>query len=266
MATSYNGWTAAEGWSVSGGQLAPLVVAGEPFSPGVRAGDVRDVFEYLANQLHRRVEPVVRDDWHQADDWGYSFRANRNADNLSCHASGTAIDYNATRHPNDRSGTFTAAQVAEIRAILAELDGVVKWGGDFSGTRDEMHWEVRGTAAQVAAVAARLRGPVYSPIVGAMQLGMHFTESDRDGIWGPLTDRAVYVVRQAFVGLFPEGVARAEAIAGTEQTGTWTTADAEANRTVISVFQRAWGVGDDGYWGPITEKAWKTFQARLCTT
>ena len=33
--------------------------------------------------------------------WGYEFRANvNNPSQLSCHASGTAIDYNANRHPN----------------------------------------------------------------------------------------------------------------------------------------------------------------------
>src|SRR5690606_34921728 len=70
--------------------------------------------------------------------------------------SGTAIDYNATRHPNGRRGTWTPAQVAEIRRILAELGGVVRWLADATGTPDEMHFEIKGTPAQVAAVAARL--------------------------------------------------------------------------------------------------------------
>jgi hypothetical protein len=158
MATSYNGWTAGDGWSIAGGQLEPLVVAGESFSPGVRAGDVHDVFEYLAEQLHKRVEPIVRPDWHQADDWGYSYRPSVNdPSSLSCHASATAIDYNATRHPNGRAGTFTASQVSEIRRILAELGGVVRWGGDFSTTKDEMHFEIIGSASAVAVVAQKIR-------------------------------------------------------------------------------------------------------------
>jgi hypothetical protein len=75
---------------------------------------------------------------------------------LSCHASGTAIDYNAPRHPNGQSGTYKPAQVTEIRKILAEVGGVVKWGGDFHGTKDEMHFEIHGNAADVKAAAARL--------------------------------------------------------------------------------------------------------------
>lgn len=156
MPTSYNGYAASPRPADFGG-LAKILVAGESFAPGVRAGDVAVVLEYVAEQLHARVEPVVRADFHQADDWGYSYRRNRNANNLSCHASGTAIDYNATRHPNGWRGTFTADQVAEIRRILTEVDGTVRWGGDFTGTPDEMHFEIVKPLPDVAQVAARIR-------------------------------------------------------------------------------------------------------------
>jgi len=152
MPTSYNGWSAGEGWSVAGGQLEKLIVAGEPFAPGVRAGDVHDVLEYVANQIHLRVQPVTFG--HSADDWGYSYRANvNNPSQLSCHASATAIDYNAVSHPNGKSGTWTPAQKAEILKILAEVNNVVVclWG------YDEMHFEIRGTAAAVATAATRVR-------------------------------------------------------------------------------------------------------------
>ena len=161
---SYNGWLASRTPADFGG-LSALVVAGEPFAPGVRSGDVHTVLEYVAEQLHRRVEPVVASAWHQADDWGYNYRPNRNNPrSLSCHASGTAIDYNATRHPNGKRGTFTAGQVAEIRRILAEVGGVVRWGGDFKDTKDEMHFEIVGSVSAVARVAASLRA-VSTPIL-----------------------------------------------------------------------------------------------------
>src|SRR4051812_23489826 len=97
MATSQNGWPASAHLKVR-----PLVVAGESFSPGIRDDDdVYTVLKYVAEQMNARVEPIVRADWHQADDWGYYYRANANDPNsLSNHSSGTAIDYNATRHPN----------------------------------------------------------------------------------------------------------------------------------------------------------------------
>lgn len=156
METSYNGWTASANPADFGG-LTKLIVAGEEFAPGVRAGDVHTVLEYVFQQMHARVEPVIAKGWHEADDWGFSYRTNRNANNLSCHASGTAGDYNATRHPNNKSGTFTPGQVVEIRKILAEVDNVVAWGGDFTGTKDEMHFEISGTVVAVKRVAERLR-------------------------------------------------------------------------------------------------------------
>lgn len=158
MPTSYNGWSASPNPADFGG-LTQIVVAGENFPPGVRAGDVATVFQYLAEQLHKRVEPIVRTDWHQGDDWGYSFRPNvNNPSQLSCHASGTAIDYNATRHPNGKHGTFGPTAVGSIRDILRELRGVVFWGGDFAGTKDEMHFEICKPAADVRIVANWIRG------------------------------------------------------------------------------------------------------------
>lgn len=152
---SYNGWLASPNPKDFGG-LTNIAVVGERFSPGVRSGVVAIVFQYVAEQLHKRVEPIVRSDWHQADDWGYNYRQNRNAKNLSCHASGTAIDFNATKHPNGKANTFNAAQVKEIRKILVEVDNVVRWGGDFGGTKDEMHFEINADFIRVATVAKRL--------------------------------------------------------------------------------------------------------------
>jgi peptidoglycan hydrolase-like protein with peptidoglycan-binding domain len=220
MPNSYNGWSAAPGWSISGGQLASLVVAGEPFSPGVRAGDVHTVLQYVAEQLHRRVEPVVRADWHQADDWGYSYRANvNNPSQLSCHASGTAIDYNATRHPNGRRGTWTSAQLAEIARIFAEVSGVVR-----NIPYDEMHFEIFGNAAQVAAVAARLRGgvtPTNPPVSGV--------------VYEPYKTGAVPGSRTLQMGS-----------AGDD----------------VKFVQRWHGLEQDGYFGPQTEAKVKATQTR----
>lgn len=163
---AYNGWLASPNPADFGG-LAPLIVAGESFAPGVQAGDVHDVLEYVAEQLNGRVEPVYKPGWHQADDWGFNFRKNTNANNLSVHGTGGAFDFNATRHPNGKRGTFTPAQVSEIHQILAEVDNVVGWGGDFEGTPDEMHFEIRGTKAAVAAAARKVKDMVTPPPIAS---------------------------------------------------------------------------------------------------
>lgn len=196
METSYNGWPASERPADLG--IVPLVVAGESFAPGVRRGDVHTVLGYVAAQMHARVEPIVRSDWHAADDWGWNYRTNRNANNLSCHASGTAIDYNATRHPNGKSGTFTLAQVREIRRILSEVGGVVRWGGDFSGTKDEMHFEISKPATDVAKVATRLRTPAPTPTPG-------------DDFMAALTDQQQRDMHARIMGGIPGEAARVDA-------------------------------------------------------
>jgi len=162
MALAYNGWPIIE--HPAPGQLVPLVVAGETFAPGVLAGDVHTVFQYLVGRLHERVERV--DLGHPADDWGWAFRPSRNDARLaSTHGPGTAIDYNATRHPNGKRGTFTPVQVAEIRAALAFLEGVVQWGGDYvGGVVDEMHFEIIRGPAEVARVARKIERLTAPPI------------------------------------------------------------------------------------------------------
>lgn len=158
MILSYNGWAASSNPAAIGiVHFEPI--EGYDFPGGVKGGDVEAIFTYLVRQLDKRVEPI--EEYPPGDEWGYYFRANvNNPSQLSCHASGTAIDYNATQHPNRVPYTWTREQVREIHKIIDdELDGVVKWLEGW----DEMHFEVRGTAHQVAVVADRIRDAAQPP-------------------------------------------------------------------------------------------------------
>jgi hypothetical protein len=147
---SYNGYSADPDPRQVG--IVRLEVGGVEFPGGVRQGDCYTVLRWVAEQWHATVERLV-DGWC----WGYAYRENRNAGNLSNHASGTALDFNAPRHPNGKRGTFTAAQVKAVRRILDFCDGVIVWGEDFTGTPDGMHVEIKGSADRVAAVARKIR-------------------------------------------------------------------------------------------------------------
>lgn len=150
MDTSQNGWPASPDRPSIG--VTGFTVAGVAFPGGVKSGDVATVFGYLAGQFHVRVEALV-DGWC----WGHNYRPVTGGGAVSNHGSGTAIDINAPRHPYGSANTFTAAQRQTIHTILAEVSSVVRWGGDYAGTKDEMHFEINAGAGAVAYVAERLR-------------------------------------------------------------------------------------------------------------
>ncbi len=163
MANSYNGWTASP-VPAAIGINTKFRVLGAQFPGGIKSGDVEKIFTYLITRLHNEVEPMMTDPNTGAlgyGAWGYSYRANvNNPSQLSCHASGTAIDYNAPRHANGTStgpnggGGWSAAQYKKIMQILGTLDGTVRW----LKSNDPMHFEIYGSAEAVAKVAATLPG------------------------------------------------------------------------------------------------------------
>jgi len=118
----------------------------------LRKGPPGQLLVELAAWYHVRVEPI---DQGQLDDWGYAERTIRGGTSLSNHASGTAIDLNALRHPLGASGTFQAWQVQRIRRWLRTRHYCVRWGGDYSRRKDEMHWEI---VRDVEACRRNLRG------------------------------------------------------------------------------------------------------------
>jgi hypothetical protein len=107
----------------------------------------------FAAEFHNLIEPL---DVGSLDDWGYAYRDVRGVPGkLSNHASGTAIDLNASKHPLGKVGTFEAAKVPMIRA-LAKKYGLI-WGGDWS-RKDEMHFEIGINPAKVVALIKKLQG------------------------------------------------------------------------------------------------------------
>ena len=105
----------------------------------------------FAAEFHQHIEPI---DQGINDDWGFAFRNVRGStDKLSNHASGTAIDLNATKHPLGHAGTFTPMQSVLIQALCKKYK--LTWGGSFSRP-DEMHFEVSVNEAQCAALIEKL--------------------------------------------------------------------------------------------------------------
>ncbi|GHF30862.1 MULTISPECIES: M15 family metallopeptidase [Actinomycetes] len=122
----------------------------------LRKGPAGELLVWVLAQFHARVEDL---DDGQLDDWGYAERTIRGSSTtLSNHASGTAADANATRHPlgTDPTANFNAAQIRTIREIVAATRGAVRWGGDYQGRKDPMHFEIVEDEAFCARVLADL--------------------------------------------------------------------------------------------------------------
>lgn len=151
MSTSQNGWPA----------LPPDSDLLYTWVVPTKAGDVRlrlrngsagFLLCHLLLFIADAIEPLFG---KVLDDWGYAWRPIRGqSTGLSNHASGTAADANATRHVLGRFGTWVNA--ALIRARLRMYRGVIRWGGDYSGRKDEMHFELDRPLGEAEKVARRL--------------------------------------------------------------------------------------------------------------
>ncbi len=219
---SQNGWGVIT-TSSSAALDRGFAAGGEGFPGGVRRGDVSTILRYVASRFDAEVEAL-----HNPGCWGWSYRVIRGGTSYSNHASATAIDCNAPRHPLGKAGTFSAAQMRTIHAILGVCEGAVRWGGDYNGRKDEMHFEInrRPGDPAIARVAKKLGGGGGNPPppsgwptlqVGSkgfrvrslqfllIQAGYAITA---DGAFGAKTKAAV-VALQARKGLTRDGIAGA---------------------------------------------------------
>lgn len=291
MPNSQNGWPASPNKHDIG--VVDLHAGGVDIVGGVKDGPVKAVFHYLVEQFNSRVEQLSH-----PGNWGYAYRPISGSNTVSNHGSGTAIDLNAPRHPLGKSGTFNSGQVGEINNILAELHPVVRWGGNYTGRKDEMHFEINADAGNVAAVAERLPkgdgGPVPPSPPGRPALrkgstGEHVRLVQRylgitvDGIFGDQTDSAVRRY-QATQRLTVDGIvgphtwARIESGLGSGRRGPGSTGP--NTRPTLRRGSRGAQVTDlqrelkanfplyaknlvvDGDYGPKTEEAVREFQRR----
>lgn len=165
MARSQNGWSANDRSVIN-----TKTVPGTNVRLPVRKGAAGDLLIEVALAWHRLVEPLVIPGC-----WGYAERAIRGSSTtLSNHASGTAIDCNAPKHPLAVRGTFTAAQRSQLQKIAAVTGNVIRFGEFYVGRVDGMHAEVNDgrTEADCARALAALRqfngsgGTTVTPATG----------------------------------------------------------------------------------------------------
>lgn len=149
---SHNGWTVIEEAST---KVWRIPVKGDLRHLRLRKGDAGFVLAWLALWFHENIEPLNQGQW---DEWGYAKRKIGATTLWSNHASGTACDLNATKHPQGVRGTFSAFKQRRIRRVMRRrFDRLVRWGGDYVQTPDDMHFEIVGNGTQIDRLARRLR-------------------------------------------------------------------------------------------------------------
>lgn len=154
LTTSSNGWRVFLTEDEADEHLRSWEIPNSNRAFRLRKGPAGLVLAHLASWFHHRVEILDL----VADDWGWSPRANTgNPDEWSNHASATAVDFNAARHPYGKADTFQPEQVRQIRRRLDYMDGCIRWGGDYRFTQDEMHFEIVVDQDQIITLGAKLR-------------------------------------------------------------------------------------------------------------
>lgn len=118
----------------------------------LRKGDVSVVLLHLARWFDKNIEPLKAKECG-----GYNPRRIEGSDVDSNHASGTAEDLNWGKHVRGKKNTFTAAQQKKIRDHLKFYEGVIRWGGDYKGTVDDMHFEINKGPAEVTRIAKKCK-------------------------------------------------------------------------------------------------------------
>jgi TAT (twin-arginine translocation) pathway signal sequence len=161
---SHNGWE-MEKTADNRGNIYLRPVPGVPVTGiQVRIGAVETVLVHLVRRFHYEVDQLRAGEvvgWQAPE----SVRPTLPESNL---ASGTAVRIRPGHYPAGASGNFFPLQLVVLRDILAELDGVVRWGGDDHAVNEALFYlDVGPDDNRLTALVAKLRDWQEEPGKGA---------------------------------------------------------------------------------------------------
>ncbi|WP_306213719.1 hypothetical protein [Actinoplanes sp. RD1] len=159
-ATSRNGWTIQSN-ADRDSQVWTRTVAGTGLSVPVWIGDVEAILLHTIRRFHYEIEEIRPGDlvgWTPVN----KVRRRSAESNL---ASGTAVRI----RPGARAkGGFYPLQEQVLRDVLADGEGLVRWGGDDREVDESLFYLVAGPRDErVRAIGDKLRGWEASPGEGA---------------------------------------------------------------------------------------------------
>jgi len=151
---SQNGYVACDS-----SLIGKFTIPGSTITINLRKGDVSVVLLDFLSWHHKNIESL-----RQKDTGGYNCRNIAGSTKLSNHASGTAADVRWQEHvQGKRNAGFSAAEVSKINTKLKEYGGAIRWGNNYSGTPDAMHFEINQGPALVKKQADRIRARNAKP-------------------------------------------------------------------------------------------------------
>ena len=134
--------------------------------------DAAKLLAYVAVRFDKEVSSLrLNNKTGFQDEGGYNYRKIDGTTKFSNHASGTAIDLNWQKFPMFKRN-MSKKQVAACRAIVADCEGLVRWGGDYTRAVDQMHFEVAPgvKAADIAKFVRRKKVRADGSVpIGGMQ-------------------------------------------------------------------------------------------------
>lgn len=158
---SPNGWPVNTRANLDGG-VWTRPVPGNPFELDLFIGDAETILVHVVRRFSYEIDALVPGEV-------VAFREPSRLHGYELnHASGTAVDIRPGHYPPGARGGFYPHQLAVVRDVLADCEGVVRWGGDFE-TPDEAHFQIDLPPGdeRVHAVAEKIRGWNRTPGQGA---------------------------------------------------------------------------------------------------
>ncbi|MGW3195359.1 hypothetical protein ACWDBD_12375 [Streptomyces sp. NPDC001118] len=155
----------------AGGSIWTCDVAGTPgpLTVAVRAGDVATVLTHVIRRFNYEIDGLgTKNEAPALLGWTHPGNVRNSALPESNQASGTAVVIRPTWYTPGAQGGFTDVQKDTVRDILAECEGVVRWGGDDRRPYEGLSFiDVKPGDVRLAKIASRMRGWNETPGEGA---------------------------------------------------------------------------------------------------
>ncbi|CAL9529179.1 hypothetical protein SUDANB176_04015 [Streptomyces sp. enrichment culture] len=149
--------------------LATRPVPGTGLSVVVHTGDVETVLVHVIRRFHYEVDALdAPGDPRPLEGWVNPSKVRDSGLPESNQASGTAVAIRPGSYPPGARGGFTAGQELVIRDIIADCEGVVRWGGDDRRPYEGLFYlGVRPGDPRLTKAAAKIRTWNETPGLGA---------------------------------------------------------------------------------------------------